>query len=285
MQKSESIVKALILGLLALGLTAGGALMLLSPVYAEPDSRPLAQPTPFLTPTPRADGRIVYVVQQDDTLWRIAAIAGMSLEELMAINGIQPGDFLTPGTELFLGTASQSGAEVGVEGSEAEPTEILSTPTPVVGSGDICVLLFEDVNGNGRLEEGEPALAGGQISVVALTGDLIGEYTTETLDLEVAPDGYCFEELSNGEYNVSAAVPPNYNPTTGLNVPVSLNPGEIQYLQFGAQPSSAIGGTDGNRAGGRSTLLGLVGLILLVAAGGLAYYAARMSRRTPSSFR
>jgi hypothetical protein len=159
------------------------------------------------------------------------------------------------------------------------------TPTPVVGTGDICVLLFEDLNGNGTLDEGEPALPGGQVSVVALTGDLVGDYTTEALDLEINPDGYCFEELSNGDYNVSAAVPPNYNPTTGLNVPVSLNPGEIQYLQFGAQPGSAMGGANGEPGGGRSALLGVIGLSLLAAAGGLAYYASRMSRRKPSSFR
>lgn len=285
MHASKRFPKLIILGSLAFGLVVGGAQIAFSHVQAGPDEMPLAQPTPFLTPTPRADGQIVYVVQEDDTLWRIAAIAGLSLEELMALNGIQPGDFLTPGTELFLGSAVQEGAGGTAQAEASEPTEIPLTPTPEVGTGDICVLLFEDINGNGRLEEGEPALPEGQISVVALSGDLVGEYTTEPLDLEVAPDGYCFEELSNGDYNVSAAVPPNYNPTTGLNVPVSLNPGEIKYLQFGAQPSSAINGQEDGQGGGRSTMLGLLGLALLAAAAGLAYYASRMSRRTPPPFR
>ena len=267
------------------GLVLAGTHLSLSTAAAGSHRQPLAQPTAFPTPTPRPDGRIVYVVQEQDTLWRIAAIAGLSLEELMALNGIQPGDFLTPGTELFLGSANPPAADQGDQESQSGPTEVPMTPTPVVGSGDICVLLFEDVNGNGRLDEGEPALQGGQISVVALTGDLVGDYTTEALDLELAPDGYCFEELGNGDYNVSAAVPPNYNPTTGLNVPVSLNPGEIKYLQFGAQPGSALGEGDGSAGGGRSALLGVVGILLLAAAGGLAYYASRMSRRTPSSFR
>jgi LysM repeat protein len=285
MHKQNRFFEAMILGLIALTLSVGTAQLVLFPVYADTDARPLAQPTPFLTPTPRADGRIVYVVQEDDTLWRIAAIAGLTLEELMALNGIQPGDFLTPGTELFLGSASLVGGTGEGEGLQTEPTEIPLTPTPIVGTGDICVLLFEDLNGNGSLEEDEPALPGGQVSVVALTGDLVGEYTTEALDLEINPDGYCFEELINGDYNVSAAVPANYNPTTGLNVPVLINPGEIKYLQFGAQPSSALGGSNGAQGGGRSTLLGVVGLAFLAAAGGLAYYASRMSRRRPSSFR
>ena len=32
-------------------------------------------------------------LKRGDTLWRVAAIAGLTLEELMAMNGIQPGDF------------------------------------------------------------------------------------------------------------------------------------------------------------------------------------------------
>lgn len=285
MQKPDRSAKFLILSMMALGIALLGAQGALFNGYADSYSRPDIQPTIFPTPTPRADGRIVYIVQEDDTLWRIAAIAGLSLEELMALNGIQPGDFLTPGTELFLGSASQLGAGGEGQESQPEPTDIPLTPTPEVGTGEICVLLFEDVNGDGRLEAGEPALEGGQVSVVALTGDLVGEYTTEALDLELAPDGYCFEELSNGDYNVSAAVPPNHNPTTGLNVPIVLNPGEIKYLQFGAQPGSAIEASNGNGGSDRSALLGLLGLVLLAAAGGLAYYASRMSRRTPASFR
>jgi LysM repeat protein len=285
MAKSKFGSKTVFVVLLALTLAFAGAQLAYAPVYAGPGERPPAQPTAFPTPTPGPDGRIVYIVQQDDTLWRIAAIAGLSLEELMALNGIQPGDFLTPGTELFLGSAGPQGAQGDGGDVQAEPTEIPLTPTPNVGTGDICVLLFEDFNGNGRLEEDEPALAGGQISVVALTGDLVGDYTTEVLDLELTPSGYCFEELSNGDYNVSAAAPPNYNATTGLNVPVTLGPGEIQYLQFGAQPGSAIGGENDGSGGGRSALLGVVGLVLLAAAGGLAYYASRMSRRKTSSFR
>lgn len=283
--QTKALHRTLVVGILALGLIVLSFSRLAFDVSAGSSDGVFVQPTAFPTPTPRADGRIVYIVQPDDTLWRIAAIAGLSLEELMALNGIQPGDFLTPGTELFLGSAGPA-VEPGADlTAQAGPTEVLLTPTPQVGTGDICVMLFEDLNGNGSMDADELALEGGQVSVVALTGDLIGEYTTEALDLETNPDGYCFVELANGEYNVSAAVPPNHNPTTGLNVPITLNPGEIKYLQFGAQPGSAVGLANGSQGEGRSTWLGLLGLILLAAAGGVAYYASRMSRRSPSSFR
>lgn len=239
------------------------------------------QPTAFPTPTPGPDGRIVYTVQEGDSPWRIAAIAGITIEELMAMNGLQSGDYITPGMQLELGTGGPpqpTGAPVsGIATATSPPV----TPTPQVGTGEICVLLFEDVNGNGRLETGEPALAGGQISVADESGVVAAEYTSEALDLELYPNGFCFEDLMNGGYNVSAAVPEGYNPTTGLNAPVTLNPGDIKYLQFGAQPSAGI--TDNGGGGGRSLLLGILGVVLLASAGALGYYAARLSRRTPRS--
>ncbi len=254
-------------------------------VRAENSPKPALQPTPFLTPTPRQDGMIIYLVKEGDSLWRIAAIAGITLEELMAMNGIQPGDYIIEGMELELGVGGPVVATTSPFDAQATPTQDLLTPTPIVGTAEICIMLFMDENGNGRLEEGELPLAGGQISVVDINGIVAGEVTTEDLSEDEDPVGHCFPELTNGDYNVSAAVPPEFNPTTGLNVPVTLNPGDIKYLQFGAQPSSSNGSPLTTDDGDRSTVLGLLGVILLLSAGALGYYASRMSRRTPRSLR
>ena len=247
---------------------------------AQNDQAPYFQPTPFPTPTPGPDGIIVYIVKEGDTLWRVAAIAGITLEELMAMNGIQPGDFISPGMQLELGR----GGPVESTSAPASPRQTATsaevTPTPITGTGEICILLFLDRNGNSRLEEGEEPISGGQLSVVNVSGVLVGEFTTDT-NIE----GHCFSEMESGDYNVSAAVPVDFNPTTGLNVPVSLNPGDIKYLQFGAQPSSAIENEFSGVGSGRSALLGIVGVVFLRLAGGLAVYASRMGRKTPSSFR
>jgi hypothetical protein len=243
------------------------------------------QPTPFPTPTPGPDGRIIYRVQEGDSLWRIAAIAGLSLEELMAMNGIQPGDFISPGMELELGIGGPARPTPGE--ASIQPTTIVPspTPTPLVGTAEICVLLFQDDNGDGRLAESELALEGGQVSVVDVSGNVAGEYTTEALIDQDDLIGYCFTDLESGDYNVSAAVPSGYNATTSLNAPVAVVPGDIKYLQFGAQPSSALLGGEGPDGGGRSSILGLIGVVLLLVAGGLGFYAQRLSKAQPRSLR
>jgi hypothetical protein len=258
---------------------AGLGLILVSPAAARQEVAPRLQPTPFLTPTPGPDGRIVYVVQKDDNLWTIAAIAGISVNELMALNGLQSGDVIIPGMQLELGLGGPVEPTPG-PGASPSPSPAPLTPTPIFGTGEICVVLFLDQNGNARLDEQEGPLAGGQVSVADLSGALAGEHSTDD-----NPDGYCFQDLEFGDYNVSAAAPPDHNPTTAMNLPVRLEPGDTKYVEFGAQPSAAIGGGPGQNGGDRSTLLGLLGVLLLLAAGGLGYVASRYRRRTPMSLR
>ena len=265
----KKIVMFTLLGLIGLGLA------IVQPVGASPQAKPLAQRTPFLTPTPGPDGRIIYIVQQDDALWDIAAIAEISVEELRARNGLQPDDVIVPGMELELGIAAPARP---TEIPGAEPTEIspLLSPTPITGTGKICVLLYRDENGDARLDEGEEPLANGQVSVADVSGRLAGEHTTDN-----NPEGYCFQDLERGDYNISAAVPPDHNPTTVMNLPLRLEPGDIKYVQFGAQPSSSIQDAMGVNGGDRSTLLGLLGVFLLFAGLGLGFYASRYRRHSP----
>lgn len=248
-------------------------------------SRPVQQaPTPFPTPTPNERGEIIYTVQEGDSPWRIAALAEITIEELYALNGLQSTDFIIPGMRLLLGS--------GGPPPQAEPTEALATEapagatvTPEAGFGEICALLFLDNNGDAQLQETEPALAGGQVSIASSSGEVVGEQATREEETDELPVGVCFADLPEGAYNISAAVPGGYNPTTAMNTPVDLRAGEVKYVEFGAQPSSALGGGLSEPSVGRSPLLGALGLMLLLAAGGLGYYAARMNRKTPRSLR
>jgi hypothetical protein len=237
------------------------ALMLTGPAAA--GSR--LQPTAFPTPTANAEGDIIYMVQEGDSPWRIAAIAGITVEELMALNGIETGDFISPGMELLLGSVAPTATPA------ATPPPTLAAEE-MTGAGEICVLLFLDENGNARLDAAEVPLAEGQVSVADRQGVLVGDHTTDS-----APEGFCFTDLEAGDYNVSGAVPPNYNPTTAMNVPVRLLPGDIKFVQFAGQPSGANTTVPGSGGTG-STLLGALGLTLLGGAGVLGYLAYRAGR-------
>ncbi|HZD57452.1 MAG TPA: LysM domain-containing protein, partial [Anaerolineales bacterium] len=58
---------------------------------------PQLQITPFPTPTPGPDGRIVYIVKEGDTLWRVAAITGVSLDQLRELNDLGTDQPIVPG--------------------------------------------------------------------------------------------------------------------------------------------------------------------------------------------
>jgi hypothetical protein len=241
---------------------------------ASSELAPELQRTPFPTPTPGPDGRIVYIVQQGDDFWSIAAIAGISLEELYALNGIQDSDYAIPGTELVLGFAGPAEPTTEVE-AQITPTSAEPTATPIFSTGEICILLFLDGNGNARLDDGEVALSGGQISIVDVSGTVAVEAETGG-----NPEGQCFSDLEAGDYNVSAAVPQEYNATTSMSLPLRLAAGDIKYVQFGAQPSAAVSDQVPDRGGSGSLWLGVFGIFMLLAAGGLAYYASRYNRRS-----
>ena len=68
---------------------AGSGIFLLILILFSAQAPTLAAPnlqlTDFPTPTPGQDGRILYIVQDFDTLWRISAVSGVTLDELRQI--------------------------------------------------------------------------------------------------------------------------------------------------------------------------------------------------------
>ena len=236
------------------------------PVQAAPQS----QLTPFPTPTPGTDGRIVYIIKQGDTLWRISAITGISVADLRNLNDLGLDEVVVPGQELFLGLAGPAEEVEPTEEvpfSTATPSEPTETPKP--GIGTLCVLVFEDENGDSVRQEEEASLPGGAINISNREGSVsITEDTAEGFDY------FCTENMEEGSYNVSAAVPEGYNPTTVLNTAVELNAGDTSYITFGAQANSET--IEENlpitEDIGKSPLLGLVGIVLFLGGVGLGVY-------------
>jgi murein DD-endopeptidase MepM/ murein hydrolase activator NlpD len=230
---------------------------------------PVAQ-IPIYSPTPGPDGRIIYIVQPNDTLTRISLIFGVSEDELRGLNNLT-GDTIVVGQELLIGLGGPAQTSP-TPGPSPTPTTILPTPSPKPGSGNLCILLFEDLNGDAIRQEEEPSIPGGAISVNNRTGSVSLTATTSS-----GSDPYCFEKVPEGDYTVSVAVPSGYNPTTINSYALSLKAGDETYLDFGAQVNSV------NEAQapvpteeGRSPLLGIIGIIFLLGGAGLALFAGRL---------
>lgn len=231
------------------------------------------------TPTPGEDGRILYVVQPGDNCFRVAAINKITVDQLRQLNSdLDESCTLFEGQELLIGIVSVATPTVQAAFTAGAPTV---TPTPLSGLTEVCVLLFEDGNGNAMREELEPAIAGGAVSVTENNGKYSASLDTILpADTTVYP-GVCFTNIPEGMYNITVAIPDNYNATTELSYTLEVNAGDRAFVPFGAQSQDIIVGTgpeDDESAGGTSTVLGIFGALLLLGGAGLGYYAWRTGK-------
>ena len=281
--------------LVGLGL-ASMVLALAAPTMAAPQP----QYTPIATPTPGPDGRIIYIVQAGDTLWRISAITGVSLDELRRLNDLAAEDIIQEGDRLLLGLGGPSELPP-TEGPPPTPTSDAPTPTPSIGTGVLCVSVFLDTNGDGLRQDDELELEGSAISISNRTGTVslsqgetggllprcyedieIGVYDIEGSREECLSIVQCGLEIEEGQYNISVAIPEGYNATTTLNHVTELEAGFQRFLDFGAQPNSdtvaEVAVIPDESEGQQSPVLAIVGVGLLILGIGLGVAAFFMRK-------
>ena len=255
-------------------------------------AQPPLQLTSFPTPTAGPDGRIIYIVQPGDTLWRIAATAGLTVEQLKALNNLGS-DIISSGQQLVLGTVQVPATAIptatlatqGGGGGEATPGPSQpAQPTMAVGVGSVCFMLYEDVNGSGLRDPGEGLIAGGQFLVANASGQPVDAYTT-TSDANVEP--HCSQQLAVGGYTIALALPAGYNSTTTKEFPLNLEAGSTINLEFGGQKSATAAAVTqatpvpatASNTRMRTALYGAIGVIFLLLAAGLAGFLF-LSRRS-----
>lgn len=258
----------LFLGLTLIAVLFVGILLPLNGASAAPNLQ-------FLTATPGPDGRILYTVASGDSCLQIAFLHGITVDQLRQYNTrLDENCTLTIGQQLVVGVVSSSVATV------APPTlpSPTITATPVSGTTEVCVLLFDDTNGDALRQETELGLEGGAVSLTNLNGSYSQTQTT-TADVDpdtLEPVRSCFTDVPGGEYNVSMAVPDSYNPTMLLSYTLTVKPGDRASIDFGAQSKTLTASepTDAPQ-NNRSPLLGIFGFLLLLGGAGLGYYAYR----------
>ena len=244
-----------------------------SSVQAAPGGLQVAYPSP----TPKPNGQIIYIVKIGDTCEQISILYGVSIDYLRNTNQLNANCDLREGQQIQLGVGGPSSASP-TPGPSLVPTIALPTATPVAGGkAEVCVLVYNDANGDGLRQTTEVAIAGAAISLTSLDG-----VYSQTLTTVINPDstvyqGMCFSNVPMGKYNVSAAAPDGYNPTIDLASTVDVIAGDIVYIDYGAQvkiaPEAAL---PQNKP---SSLLGIIGAAFLLAGIGMGMYVWSLLRR------
>lgn len=234
----------------------------------------------FVTSTPGPDGRILYTVVAGDNCSSVAFQHGITVQQIRQYNTrLDENCTLTIGQQIIVGLVQpQTGPTPG-----PSPTlsPLVATPTPFTGTTEVCVLLFDDANGDALRQETEFGIDGGAVSLTNLNGSYSQtQNTTANVDPDTEePVRSCFSDVPPGEYNLSMAVPDAYNPTMLVSYTLSVNAGDRASVDFGAQAKTETSDSgapvEGNN---RSSGLGLVGLLLLLGGVGLGYYAYRSNQ-------
>ena len=123
MNSKRFAILLVLMGLLMFGLWL--------PAGAAPSAQQEVPPTP----TPGADGRILYIVQPGDNCYRVAAINKITVDQLRQLNSnLDENCTLVEGSELLIGIASVATPTVPAAQSAVTPTITptpTATPTPI----------------------------------------------------------------------------------------------------------------------------------------------------------
>ena len=252
----------------------GIALFSAAVAAAQTDPTPMPIPTPtietptplptlpftWISPTPDETGTISVIVQAGESLWIIAARAGLTLPELLALNNLTEADVINPGDVLIIGQGTPGGALPG-QGTPSgtpsgspppggtTPTRPPPTPRPTETPSEaaICLLAFDDVNRDGVHDEGEPLRAGVAFTI----------YNTEAVVANYVSDGVseprCLRGLLPGEYRVTRSIAPGEVLTTSGDWALSLTAGSELRQEFGSVVGAAAVAGGDTGAGGTTT--------------------------------
>ena len=181
----------------------------------------------FPTSTPDAEGIIYVEVQPNDSLWNIAARAGLTIPQLLELNGLDESVVLQPGDRLIIARVEPP----------ATPTSDVPTPTlpPPTATGTairqrtaMCLLAYDDLDRNGKLDQGEPLRANVAFTVYN-EQQVVANYITDGI-----AEPHCLEDLAPGVYHVTRSITQDETLTTEGDWALTLAGGGVMNLAFGS---------------------------------------------------
>jgi len=219
---------------------------------------------PFVLPptsTPNAEGVIYSEVQAGDSIWSIAAKAGITLDQILEYNDLEKDDFVKVGDLLIVGYGDPPSAEEPEpETAEGQPAEVEPTATPEPAAAEttegttesneeqstasICLSAYNDENQNSTRDDGE-SLRSAVAFTISDVEKVVSNYVTDG-----ASEPFCIEGLAPGNYNITRSIATGEVPTTTNDQSLSLEAGESITLEFGSyQDGNAIALQSPNREG------------------------------------
>jgi hypothetical protein len=252
-----------------------------------------------ITATPDSEGIIYSQVRPNDSLWSIAARAGISLPELLTLNNLSENAIIQPGQQLIIGHGTPGVGVPTATGTAATLTNTptLAPPTPrptatLAPQTALCLQAFEDTNRDGRRGADEPLKAA--VAFTIFSEDIIVNYITDGI-----AEPYCLPDLPAGNYQVTRSIGRNEVLTTDGQLTITLVRGNVLQLEFGSYVASGVGLTatgstpeapaaslaEGEDRGGVEILTskfvsGTVALVLLLVFG-VVLFAMRNRKSTP----
>jgi len=191
-----------------------------------------APPTPWISPTPDESGAITIVVAPGESLWVIAARAGLTLAELLALNNLTEGDVINPGDVLLVARVTPPAAPTSGTPT-ITPLPPTLRPTETRAEAGVCLEAYDDLDRDGIHDEGEPLRAGVAFTI----------YNTEAVVANYITDGvsepHCIVGLLPGEYRVTRSIGPGEVLTTGGDWTLSLTAGSQLRQAFGSVTGAA----------------------------------------------
>ena len=218
----------------------------------------------LLLAQPDDDAQIFHTVDAGDTLISIALAYGVTLDQLLTLNDLDPEALLQIGQRLLVMRAPQfaddaEGIEDSIEADAADTTAEDETeaviggnvergdlpPAPVNAadapmrdpadiSPQLCFGVFLDDNQNGMRDAGEASLPAATIRLLDAQDVEQLRYTTDG-----AAQLFCERRLERTLYLIEGAAPPGFGLTSASRLRLDLRLGGRVMVEFGAKPGLA----------------------------------------------
>jgi len=162
---------------------------------------------PAVTPPPRPEGAVVYVVKAGDTLSSISAQYNVPLEDLYKLNNLDLQSVIEVGQEIVVKVEKPTPVPPTLTATPTKPPAtptLPPSPTATPVQGGLCLGAFEDANNNTVHDGNETGLAGVAF-VVSSAGSQVAQYTTDS-----SSQPNCLQELAPGSYSIQVTLPPGY---------------------------------------------------------------------------